>query len=209
MSAITTWIEGEPTVCRNVFGDRTRELDCIVSRYLPMLYKRALRFLGNVPDAEDAVQDALLSAYRHLDQFRGQAQLSSWLMTIVTNAARMQLRRRRHRYFSLDQEQGEDGFTFSERLRDSRPSPEEVCSTVEARNRLIEGVQRLSPTLRRAFQLRDIDGLTTKEAADVLGVPQGTVKAQIARARAQLARIMRDKPAKQRSRNRGHSQREE
>ena len=191
MSAITTFIEGEPTLCPGLPGERSQELDCVVSLYRPMFYKRALRFLGNAPDAEDAVQDALLSAYRHLGQFRGQAQLSTWLMTIVTNAARIQLRRRHSGYFSLDQEQGEEGLTFSERLADSKPSPEEVCFTVEARNRLVEGVQRLSPKLRRTFQLRDIDGLTTKEAAHVLGIPQGTVKAQLARARAQLAGIMR------------------
>jgi len=199
MSAITTFIERETTACRGVFGGRAEELDYVVSRHLPMFYKRAFRFLGNASDAEDAVQDALLSAYRHLGQFRGQAQLSSWLMTIVTNAARMQLRRRRSGYFSLDQEQGEEGLTFSERLADSKPSPEEVCSAVEARNRLVEGVERLSPKLRRAFQLRDINGLTTKEAAHVLGVPQGTVKAQLARARAKLAGIMHDKPVGQRS----------
>ena len=200
MSAITTLIEAEPTVCRCVFGERAQELDCVVSRCLPMFYKRALRFLGNAADAEDAVQDALLSAYRHLGQFRGQAQLSTWLMTIVTNAARMQLRRRHSGNFSLDQEQGEEGLTFSERLADSKPSPEEVCSTVEARSRLMEGAQRLSPKLRRAFQLRDIDGLTTKEAAHVLGVRQETVKAQVARARAKLAGIMRGKPVRQRFR---------
>ena len=200
MSAITTFIEGEPTVCRKVFGERAEELNCVVSRHLPMLYKRAFRFLGNVPDAEDAVQDALLSAYRHLGQFRGQAQLSTWLMTIVTNAALMQLRRRHSGYFSLDQEQGEDGLSFSERLSDSKPNPEEVCSTVEARHRLVEGIQRLSPKLRRTFQLRDIDGLTTKEAAHALRVPQGTVKARLARARAKLVGTMRDKPVWQRSR---------
>jgi RNA polymerase sigma-70 factor (ECF subfamily) len=198
MSAITTLIEGKPTVWSDVLGERAQELDCVVSRYLPMFYKRALRFLGNAPDAEDAVQDALLSAYRHLGQFRGQAQLSSWLMTIVTNAALMKLRRRHSGYFSLDEEQGEEGLKFSERLADSKPSPEEVCFTVEARNRLVEGVQRLSPKLRRTFQLRDIDGLTTKEAAHVLGIPQGTVKAQLARARAKLAGIMRGKPVRQR-----------
>ena len=200
MSAITTFIEEEPTVCRGVFGERAQELDCVVSRYLPMFYKRALRFLGNAPDAEDAVQDALLSAYRHLGQFRGQAQLSTWLMTIVTNAALMQLRRRHSGYFSFDQEQGEEGLTFSERLADSKPSPEEVCAAAEARNRLVEGVERLSPKLRRTFQLRHIDGLTTKEAAHVLGVPQGTVKARLARARAQLAGIMGGKPVRKWSR---------
>jgi len=200
MSAIPTLVEGEPTACRGVFGDRSLELDRVVSRYLPMFHKRALRFLGNASDAEDAVQDALLSAYRHLRQFRGQAQLSTWLMAIVTNAALMQLRRRDNRCFSLDQERREEGLTFSERLPDSKPSPEEACSTVEARNRLVEGVQRLSPKLRRAFQLRDIDGLTTKEAARALGVPEATVKARLARARAKLAGIVRGKPVRQGSR---------
>jgi RNA polymerase sigma-70 factor (ECF subfamily) len=121
-------------------------------------------------------------------------------MTIVTNAALMQLRRRHNGYFSLDQEQGEEGLRFSERLPDSKPSPEEVCSTVEARNRLVESVQQLSPKLRRAFQLRHIDGLTTKEAARALGVPEGTVKARLARARTKLAGIVRGKAISQGSR---------
>jgi RNA polymerase sigma-70 factor (ECF subfamily) len=200
MSAIATFIEQQREARPGVFGERAQELDNVVSRCLPMFYKRAFRFLGNATDAEDAVQDALLSAYKHLGQFRGQAQLSTWLTTIVSNAARMQLRRRRGSYLSLDEEQGEDGLTFSERLPDSKPSPEEVCSTTEARDRLVGGVKQLSPKLRQAFQLRDIDGLTTKEAALVLGVPQGTVKAQLARARAKLAGIMRGKPVRQRSR---------
>ena len=200
MSAIATLIEQQREVRQGVFGERVQELDNVVSRCLPMFYKRALRFLGNATDAEDAVQDALLSAYKHLGQFRGQAQLSTWLTTIVINAARMQLRRRRGSYLSLDEEQGEDGLTFSERLADSKPSPEEVCSTAEARDRLVEGAKHLSPRLRKAFQLRDIDGLTTKEAALVLGVPQGTVKAQLGRARAKLAGITRAKPVRQRSR---------
>jgi RNA polymerase sigma-70 factor (ECF subfamily) len=199
MSAMETVIEGERPVRPGFFGERAQELDNVVSRYLPMFYKRAFHFLGNATDAEDAVQDALLSAYKHLGQFRGQAQLSTWLTTIVTNAARMQLRRRRG-YFSLDEQQGEDGLTFSERLPDSRPSPEEVCSTSEARDRLVNGVKQLSPALRRAFQLRDIDGLTTKEAARVLGVPEGTVKARLSRARAKLAGIMKVMPVRQRSR---------
>jgi RNA polymerase sigma-70 factor, ECF subfamily len=200
MSATATFIEGDRAVRSGVFCERAQELDGVVSRYLPMFYQRAFRFLGNATDAEDAVQDALLSAYKHLGQFRGQAQLSTWLTTIVTNAARMQLRRRRRSYLSPDEEQGQDGLTFSQRLADSKPSPEEVCSTAEARDLLVEGVKQLSPTLRKAFQLCDIDGLTTKEAALVLGVPQGTVKAQLARARAKLAVIARVKLVKQRSR---------
>src|SRR6202166_1280645 len=115
------FIEGERAVSNGLLSERAQELDSVVSRYLPMFYKRAFRFLGNGPDAEDAVQNALLSAYKHLGQFRGQAQLSTWLTTIVTNAARMQLRRRRDSYLSLDEEQGEEGLTFSDRLADSKP----------------------------------------------------------------------------------------
>ena len=200
MPVIETLIKSEQAVRADVFGGRVQELDNVVSRYLPTFYKMAFRFLGSVPDAEDAVQDALLSAYKHLGQFRGQAQLSTWLTAIVTNAARMQLRRRRGSYLSLEEPQGEDGLTFSERLPDSRPGPEEICSTSEARDLLANGVKQLPPTLRRAFQLRDVNGLTTREAAFVLGVPEGTVKAQLARARTKLADIMRMKSVKRRSR---------
>ena len=191
MSAIATFIKGERAVANGSLSERAQELDSVGSRSLPMFYKRAFRFLGNMPDAEDAVQDALLSAYEHLGQFRGQAQLSTWLTTIVTNAALMKLRRR-DSYWSLDEEPGEDALTFSERLPDSEPSPEEVGSVAEGRDQLVEVVRQLSPKLRRALQLRDIDGLTTKEAA--LCIPYGTVKAQLARARAKLARVAQMKP---------------
>src|SRR5260370_40464856 len=199
MSAITMFIEGERAVPNGLLSERAQELDIVVSRHLPMFYKRAFRFLGNMPDAEDAVQDALLSAYKHLGQFRGQAQLSTWLTTIVTNAALMKLRRR-DGYLSLDEEQGEDGFTFSERLPDSKPSPEELCSAAEARDQLVEGVRQLSPKLRRTFQLRDIDGLTTKEAALVWVVPTGRGKRQPHGPRASFAQRAHRKPIRRRAR---------
>src|SRR6266478_5283726 len=129
---------------------RTREMQDALSRYRPMLQRRAYQQLGNAADAEDAVQDALLSAYKHLDQFKGQAQVSTWLHAIVTNCARMQLHRN-----------------------------------------LLRFVAQLSPPLRKAFQLRELDGLSTSEAAHVLGVADGTVKAQLARARAKLRRLMK------------------
>src|SRR2546425_9556064 len=67
-----------------------REMEDVLSRRLPSFYRSAYRFLGNPADAEDAVQEALLSAYKHLDQFRGQSQMSTWLTAIVSNCARMQ-----------------------------------------------------------------------------------------------------------------------
>jgi RNA polymerase sigma-70 factor, ECF subfamily len=186
-------IEGGRMSRTRLVSDTAGKLDDLVSGNLHMFYRRAFKYLGNAPDAEDAVQEGLLSAYKHLKQFRGQAQISTWLTAIVTNAARMQLRRRRS-VLSLDQQYGDEGVTLSERLPDPKPGPEEMCFASEARGRLLRVAKQLSPTLRRTFQLRDIDGLTTKETACLLGVPEGTVKAQVVRARSKLARIMQAKP---------------
>lgn len=200
MHVTETSAESGPEVRAGLLSERGRELDDVVSRNMRVFYKRAYRYLGNTPDAEDAVQDALLSAYKHVAQFRGQSQISTWLTMIVTNAALMKLRRRRGVWLSLDQQNGEDGLTFSELIPDSKPDPEEVCVSSDAHNRLLEVATQLSPTLRKTFQLRDIEGLTTKETARLLGVPEGTVKAQIARARSKLARILQMMPRRPRSR---------
>jgi RNA polymerase sigma-70 factor, ECF subfamily len=190
MQVTVASIEDAPEVGNGSLGDRARQFDDVVSRNLRGLYNSAFRCLGNAADAEDAVQDALLSAYKHLAQFRGQARISTWLTSIVINAARMKLRRRRGVWLSLEQPQGEDGLALSERIPDLKPSPEDACFASEARARLLEVSSQLSPTLRRTFQLRDIEGLSTKETALRLGVPEGTVKAQVARARGKLTRIM-------------------
>src|ERR1700724_606784 len=103
------------------------EMQDVLARNMPSFYRRAYRYLGNAADAEDAVQDALLSACRHLDQFKGQSKMSTWLTTIVINSALTQLRRRpRQIHTSLDERFGEEeqGYCLSERLADCKPSPE-------------------------------------------------------------------------------------
>src|SRR5882757_6990186 len=171
MSAIATLIEQQREVRQGVFGERVQELDNVVSRYLPMFYKRAFRFLGNTPDAEDAVQDALLSAYKHLGQFKGQAQMSTWVSAIVSNSARMHLRKRpRHTQLSLDERFGDqEEYSLAERLASHGPSPEDESRFSELHRNILRFMTQLSPPLRNAFQLRDLDGLSTSEAAQVLG----------------------------------------
>jgi RNA polymerase sigma-70 factor, ECF subfamily len=165
----------------------------VLSDGMASLYRGAYRLLGNAADAEDAVQDALLSAYTHLDQFRGQAKMSTWLAAIVHNSARMQLRRRlRHIHVPLDEHNEEhEEDSISQRLTDHRPNPEDDCRVSELGDRIARFQSQLTPTLRKTFQLRDIDGLSIREAAQILGVPLGTVKAQSARARKKLRQWMR------------------
>ena len=178
-----------------VTSDResAQQFQDVLARYMPSFQRMAFRKLGNTADAEDAVQDALLSAYKHLDQFNRGAQMSTWLTSIVINAARMQLRKRsRHIQVSLDEPFGDEQQNFaSERIADDSPSPEDECRRSELHERVGQLLTQLSAPLRRAFQLRDVDGLTTHEAAVILGVPDGTVKAQLARARASLRQLMR------------------
>jgi RNA polymerase sigma-70 factor (ECF subfamily) len=170
-----------------------REMDDALLRYRPSFYRIAFRRLGNAADAEDAVQDALLSAYKHLSQFRGQARISTWLAAIVINSARMQLRRRsRQPQVLLDEQNPEqESHALCDRLPDPGPTPEEACRGAELADHIHRLVRQLSPTLRRAFQLRELDGLTIRETANVLGVAEGTVKAQLARARTKLRLFMR------------------
>ncbi len=126
------------------------EMLSVVSHCLPSLYRYAYRLLGNKTDAEDAVQDALLAAYKHLNQFRGEAQLSTWLTTIVINCARMHLRKRsRYIHVSLDSRIGEERkYPLSDTLVDYRPNPEDECHKAWANARLIESAARLSQTER-------------------------------------------------------------
>ena len=170
----------------------TRELQKVLSLSLPSFYRCALRLLGNRADAEDAVQEALLAAYKHLHQFRGQSQMSTWLTTIVCNCARMQLRKRPRQVHMPLEEQigGDEGYFIFEKVADARPSPEDECRNSELAAHLRKCTALLSPSLRRTFQLRVVDGLSILEIAQLLGVPQGTVKAQLARARAKIARHM-------------------
>jgi RNA polymerase sigma-70 factor (ECF subfamily) len=188
-----TQIEGDQGIDFASHQTSSPELMHFLSHGSPSLYRHAYRLLGNKTDAEDAVQDALLAAYKHLNQFRGDAQLSTWLTTIVVNCARMLLRKRsRYTHVSLDSRIGEDQeYPLSDTLVDHRPNPEDECHRSALNTRLMESAARLSPTLQRTFHLRFVDHLSVRETARVLGVPAGTVKAQTARAKAKLQKLVR------------------
>ena len=187
-------LDGAPEALAQHHQSGVEELTNIFVDRWQSLYRIAMRQLENVADAEDAVQDAFLSAYKHLDQFKRQARMSTWVTTIVTNSARMKLRRRLQKvHVALsDQSQDHDSEQVPETLRDHRPNPEEVSQ----RNELAERAERftilISPTLRRTFQLRAVHGLSIRDTAKILGVPNGTVKAQTARARAKLKLLMQN-----------------
>ena len=194
MATTVTEINNARSVAFSAYQEELQELICVFDRRLASFKRIALRVLGNAADAEDAVQDAFLSAYKHLDQFKGQAQMSTWLTTIVVNKARMKVRQRsRYLHITMDAEdRDENKHPPSDALSDRRPTPEEVCQRLEAWERLAQLLTWLSPPLRTTFQLREVDGLSIREAAQVLGVAEGTVKARLARARIKLKQLMQE-----------------
>jgi RNA polymerase sigma-70 factor, ECF subfamily len=164
-------------------------LNTLFGSHRQHLFYAALRLLGNKEDAEDAVQEGLLAALRNLHRFQGHARLSTWLNRIVVNAALMRLRSRRtHELEPIDEPIAHGrGLRLYDLLVDGRPNPEEACARNEQRRILNAGLKGLSRSHRHALSLRDIHGMTIKEAARALGLCEGTVKSQVHRARRQLS----------------------
>jgi RNA polymerase sigma-70 factor (ECF subfamily) len=177
-----------------------REMQDVLSRRPPAFHRIAYRVLGNREDAEDAVQDALLAAYKNLKQFRGESQMSTWLTTIVNNSARMHLRKRsRLPNISLDQPSGEEQeHAISQYVAYHGPSPEDQYRYSEVDRHLKQLLTRLSPLLRKTFWLRVIEELSIRETSLVLGISCEATKAHLFRARARLRRIMNERRPRRR-----------
>ncbi len=186
VAVATQWNE-EKLIRAGQRGDQ-QAMDTLFRRYQRPLFQTALRVLGNAEDAEDALQDGLLSAFRNLRRFEGRSQFSTWLTRIVINAALMRRRSAKARpAVSLDETPREDELPATERFSDNRPNPEQVFAGTELREMIGANLDELSPLLRTAFVLREVQGYSTGEAARRLGVTENTLKARLWRARHQLA----------------------
>ena len=161
-----------------------RALEALMRRHNRMLYRTARAILGDDAEAEDAVQEAYLRAYRGLAGFRGEAKLSTWLVRIVANEALMR-RRRRARTAAVVPMDAAASEEWNSRVSD-RPGPEQDASRAEMR-RLIEArIDALPESYRAVFVLRALEELTVEETARVLEIPEATVRTRFFRARALL-----------------------
>src|SRR5258707_6948472 len=159
----------------------------LVKRYDRRLLRISQTVTSNREDSQDAVQEAFLKAFQHLGEFREDSQFSTWLIRITVNQSLMKLRKRRTiKEVSLDQDVGTDGDILPMEVADWAPSPEQIYGTSELRDILIKSLERLRPILRAVFVLRDIEGLSIHQTAEVLNVSQAAVKARLWRARLQL-----------------------
>ena len=154
------------------------------------VYNLSLKLLGDEQEAEDVLQETFLSAFRAIDRFEGRSKLSTWLYRIAYNASLMHLRKReRMTTFSLDRPFGDEeqvGQPPTHHLVDWSAVPDDQLLTAEARQEMDRAIADLPESLRSTFVLRDIQGLSGAETAEVLGITVQAVKNRLHRARLRL-----------------------
>ena len=175
-------------------GDAQAWQQLVVSQHR-RIYAICYRFTGSPSDAEDLTQDVFLKLYKNLSSFDTQkGSFQTWITTLARNLLVDHFRRTRldRASDSLDAtfDGEEDGPTMAERLADPRPSQEHHVAGLELKARVQDALKQLSPELREAVILRDLEDMDYKEIAQVLRIPEGTVKSRISRGRGELARLL-------------------
>jgi len=168
--------------------------DELVRTYSASIFHVAYRMLGDSAEASDIVQEIFLKVFRNIGGFKGEAALKTWIFKIAFSEILNRLRwwKRRHRFatVSLDEssQDGKDGSGHT--VRASSPTPEQALQSKEEEIAIQEALGRLSREHRSIIVLRDIEGFSYNEIADVLGVSIGTVKSRLARARGDLKKSL-------------------
>src|SRR5438874_7928918 len=159
----------------------------LVKRYDRNIFRIAQHITHNEEDAQDVVQEAFLKAYQNLEQFQGNSKFYTWLVRIAVNEALMKLRRRRSdKTVSLDEDVVTEEGSMPREVADWSPNPEQLYGQSELGDILQKTIQGLPQSFRTVFVLRDIEGLSTEETAEMLNLSVPAVKSRLLRARLQL-----------------------
>src|SRR5438552_6065259 len=159
----------------------------LVKRYDRNIFRIAQHITHNEEDAQDVVQDAFLKAYQNLEQFLGNSKFYTWLVRIAVNEALMKLRcRRSDKMVTIDEDVETEEGSKPREVADWGPNPEQLYGQSEFSDILKKTIQGLPPGFRTVFVLRDVEGLSTEETAEMLSLSIPAVKSRLLRARLQL-----------------------
>jgi RNA polymerase sigma-70 factor, ECF subfamily len=166
----------------------------LIQQHERTIYLLAIRIIHDPEEARDVVQDSLLKAYVHLNQFQGEARFSTWLTRIALNEALMRARRKpAGEQISLEEQVSEAPARFFDRyLEDDHPDPETACQCAESERIVAQALHTLTPPYRSVFLLRHLREYSTRETAEILGISRTAVKTRLRRARLQLRRRLHD-----------------
>jgi RNA polymerase sigma-70 factor (ECF subfamily) len=174
-------------------GDRSA-FNLIVSRYQHRVYTLAIRWMGNEQIASEVSQDVFLALFRSLHNFRGDSQLSTWIYRVVINHCknRKLYRRRRHtdRHEPLEGDRQDDDEGPKRQIAGDGPAPDAGVHQSEAELIIRNALEQLPEDQRQIIVLRDVEDLAYEEISELMGLPRGTVKSRLHRARAHLAKIL-------------------
>lgn len=176
-------------VDRVLAGDK-QAFEELVRRHERRVYRITLAITGNSEDAEEAMQDTFMQVYRHLAQFRRESRFTTWLTRVAVNEA-LQVRRARKPTVSLDDpETPAEEELMPRRVEQWYSDPEKRYAREEKRRIVEEAIQSLPTIYREAFVLRDVEGLTTEEAAEALGQSVTATKSRLLRARLMMRKAL-------------------
>jgi RNA polymerase sigma-70 factor (ECF subfamily) len=181
------WTDDE--VIRHVLDGNTAMFELLMRRYNERIYRAARSIVRDEHEAEDVMQQAYVNAFTHLRQFNGSARFSTWLTRIAINEALARVRRQ-DKYEALDDEVSNvEPFMF----RNPTENPEREAFAQELRRLLEWAIDTLPGGTREVFVLREVEGLTTAEVAECLGVSEDVVKTRLSRGRAALRRVLMER----------------
>jgi RNA polymerase sigma-70 factor (ECF subfamily) len=165
----------------------TASFGALVRRYQDRLYNTVYRLVDNAEDAQDVVQEAFLNAYQSLDSFKGDALFFTWLYRIAVNTA-ISLKRKKRVLARIPDRNGEVIMEPADPSDLNRPG--HALEQAEQEQKLYRGLARLSPEHRAVLVMKELDGQKYEEIADKLGVPIGTVRSRLHRARLELRELL-------------------
>lgn len=183
--------DGEHTLVNAARAGDVEAFGELVKRYDRQVFRVVRHLTENPQDAEDIVQEAFVKAFCNIQTFEGRAAFSTWLIRIAVNEALGRIRHRQKFPLSPLEFTAADEETVIElQLTSPEATPEELCSENELRRALARAVHRLRPRLRAVFVLRDVQGMSAQQTAEILNITVGTVKARLFRARQRVRQML-------------------
>jgi RNA polymerase sigma-70 factor (ECF subfamily) len=183
---------GDALLVEGLRAGEEKAYEELIDRFQQPVYSMVCRMMSDPADAGDVVQEVFLKVFRGIGSFRGGSSLKTWVYRIAMNEAhnhRRWFQRRRGHEVGLDEDH-RDGHTYEQLIADNGRSPFQITMDHETRELIEQALQKIKPVYRAALVLRDVEGLSYEEVAEVLEISLGTVKSRIVRGRELLRQLL-------------------